>query len=57
MAQRDTSSNENLEKLATEAKQLAPEKEKQVRTPTIFDLIKRESFGSGQIKTQSYQRL
>lgn len=53
MAQRDTSSYENLEKLATKAKQLAPKKEKQVWTPTIIDLIKRESFGSGQITTQS----
>ena len=60
MVQTDTSSNDNMEKLAKEAQQLISEKEKKkknIGNSVIVVLMKRESSGLNQVMTQSYQRL
>ena len=53
MVQRHIFSNDNLEKLATEAQQLTSEREKQDWKSNNCWLIKRERSGLDQITTQS----
>lgn len=59
MVQRDTSSNDNVEKLAREVQQLISEKKKKkkIGNSKIAGLMKKKPSGLDQVMTQSYQRL